>query len=336
MSAPHLRVVAPPTRETLPNPEDLAADQVAEVFERLDADPSDVLRWPFHALDRQFGALLPGSVHVIGAGTGNGKSSFLMSLTDAWSAAGIGVLYLPLEIDPPTARMRWAAWRCGFAVEDVFERAWHDHPDVMRRRLPEGAKEALAAETSRLAVEVPVHFPKASTITPNGVRQWAEWGMTRFGAKVVIVDHLHQLDLGDQPNGVRHVMGQAAHLFNEMAKQLGLVVLCAAQLNRTSNALDAYEPPTLDRLRESSVIAEVATSVLMLSRRIRKDATAAEIADAAKTRQGIAELAAPGLMQITCRKHRLRDSARDRAALLRVKHGRVTDLNRYADEDHQP
>lgn len=332
MSAP-LRLVqdTPAGEDAMLSPGELAARQVAQAFARLDADPMAVLRWPSSAMDRAFGGLVPGSVHTVAAGTGNGKSSLLMSLMDAWASQGIGVLYLPLEIDPPTARLRWASWRCGLDVEDVFERAWHDHPQAHRRRLPADAKPRLEAELARIAREVPVHFCDASRIHPEGVRRWAEWGAETFGAKVVIVDHLHELDLGNQAQGVRHVMGQAARLFNEMAKALQVVVLCAAQLNRSSDPLDAYLPPTLDRLRESSVIADVSTSVLTLSRRIRRDAEQAEIAQAVKSRQGLAALAAPGIMRITCRKHRLRDSARDTDVLMRVVAGRVTDLRREVD-----
>lgn len=336
MSAP-LRLVpsAPPAPDALPDPVALAADQVAVSLERLDADPMAVVRWPFSAMDHLLGALMPGSVHVVAAGTGNGKSSLLLSVMDAWAARGVPVLYLPLEIDPPTARLRWAAWRCGFDVEEVFQRHWHDHPEPHRRRLPADAKPRLEAELLRIAAEAPVHFCPASRISPSGIRRWADWGVTQFGAKVVIVDHLHQLDLGDTAAGARLVMAQAAQLLNEMAKALQVVIVAAAQLNRSTDALDSYLPPTLDRLRETSVIADVATSVLTLSRRLRPDADPADVAAARRTGEGIAELADPGTMQVTCRKHRLIDGARDRAVLLQVRGGRVRERARYdVAEDH--
>jgi hypothetical protein len=71
------------------------------------------------------------------------------------------------------------------------------------------------------------------------------------------------------------------------------------------------------------VIADVATTVSVLSRRMRPEVELDAMREVQRSKQGVAALADPGVMQLTCRKHRIRDGARDRAAMLRVSSGRV-------------
>lgn len=311
--------------DTLPDHVDLAAGQVADVAAMLNQPASEVVRWPWRSIADLLGGLLPGQLHVVGALTGNGKSSFLMSLMHDLSRAGIGVLYLPLEVSPPIARVRWAAWKLGFNVADVLERCWHDHPDPLLRLLPEGAREAIQQEVERQTAEEPVHFCPEKRITVPGIRRWAEWGRVTYDARVVIVDHLHRLDVGDTPNALRQLMTEAARQLPDMAETTGTTVIAAAQLTRNNDPLDRYFPPTLDRLKECGAIAEEAHTVTMLSRRFTSETDNQVIASMRAAKMVPPERIKLGAMQATCRKHRTRDHATDRAALLRVTDGRVED-----------
>lgn len=311
--------------DTLPDHVSLGAAQAADVAAMLAQPAGEVVRWPWRGVSDLLGGLLPGQLHVVGALTGNGKSSFLMSLMHDLASNGIGVLYLPLEVSPPIARVRWAAWKLGYNVADVLERCWHDHPDPSLRLLPEGAREAINLEVERQLAEEPVHFCPLKRINVSGIRRWAEWGCVTYDARVVIVDHLHRLEVGDQPNALRQLMTEAARQLPDMAEATGTCVIAAAQLTRNNDPLDRYFPPTLDRLKECGAIAEEAHTVTMLSRRFTADVDNQMVSAMRASKMVPPERIKPGAMQITCRKHRTRDHATDRAALLRVTDGRVTD-----------
>ena len=72
-------------------------------------------------------------------------------------------------------------------------------------------------------------------------------------------------------------------------------------------------------------MAEEADVVLMLSRALKGDIDAAAMKLVHLGLKSERDFEEPNVMLVTCRKHRLRDSARDRTVRLAVDCGRVTD-----------
>lgn len=299
-----------------PTPAELAECQVGDAVTRGRLDLSRAPRWTWTDLDRLVGPMLPGDLIVVGALTGNGKTSFLLSQLDAMVSAHVPTLYLPLEVDPANARRQWAAWKLGLDWTHVARNEW--------AMLPEGAQEAHEAMLHELAKGGVAHFPPDRRVTLPKLVQWVRWGVREFGVQMVMLDHFHRMEFGTAGQNYRVAVTEAVRAVKDVAREHGVALIAASQLNhKNSLDLDRYFPPTLDRLKESSGLSEEADSVLMLSRRLRRAVSLEEQRAIKAGLKSEREFEAPNTMTVTCRKLRLDDSARDRAALLHVDNGRV-------------
>ena len=302
----------------LPAPLDLAEAQAEEAISRGRVDLSGAPRWRWPTLDRRIGRMMPGQLVIVGALMGNGKTAFLMSQMDWMAAQEIGTLYIPLEINPEDLRRQWAAWRLGLDWEYVARNEWDE--------LPDGTQEMHEMEIARLAMSPHIQFPPERRIDINDLGRWIAWGVKEFQARCVVIDHFHRMSFGENANAYRIVVSETARALKDLAREFKITIIASAQLNR-SNAhplLDRYAPPSIDRLKESSAMAEEADVVLMLSRRLKTAPKRAELDAIRLGHKSERDFADPDVMCVTCRKHRLSDKAAgDRSTLLRVVDGHV-------------
>jgi Bifunctional DNA primase/polymerase, N-terminal/DnaB-like helicase C terminal domain/Primase C terminal 1 (PriCT-1) len=305
---------------------ELASEQVERARAILSRDVSMAPRWEWSDLDAMAGPMLPGDLVVVGSLMGNGKSTLLMSQMDAFAAARVGTLFIPLEVDPEVNRLRWAAWKLGLDVRAVIRQQW--------ARLPEGSREAIDGILDEQEAARAIHFAPPKRITLGGMVQWCTWAREEVGCRVVMLDHLHRMDFGADAGNHRVTVTDVIRRLKDMARSLGIVLIAAAQLNRQNDPIDAYTAPLLGRLKESAGIAEEADVVLMLSRRLRRDMPAQWANDLRLGRLNERDLAEPGTLVVTCRKHRLDDDALNRSVFLQVTNGRVA--NRQRSWQSQP
>ncbi len=314
MNAPDLKLVG---QKPTSAPE-LARQQVAEAIARGRMDLSGSPRWPWSPLDGLTGPMLPGEFWVIAALTGNGKSSFLMSAMDHWSERQTSTLYIPLEVDPQEMRRRWAAWKLGIDVVRVLRNEWL-----------EGEQDAHEAELEAQATNPYVHFAPDKHITLAGIQKWTRWAHSNLGVRQVVLDHFQRVDHGGNEASHRLAVHDTARALRDLARELGIVVITAAQINRNLDPLDACKAPLLARVKDAAGISEEASGVLMLSRKLLPDIGKEDMAAVRSGQMEEWKLCVPNTMQITCRKHRLDDHARDRRVDLFVRGGRVTE-HRYS------
>lgn len=307
----------PPTEpDAFPTPDTLAAEQVAAAKTLLSRDLSRAPQWAFMDLAGLVGPMLPGDFIVVGSLMGNGKSTLLMSQMDAFAAARMPTAYFPLEIDAEVCRVRWAAWKLQLDVRHVIRQDW--------AKLPEGARESVEGVLDEQEKGGLIHFPPPKRLTLPKLVQWCRWAKDH-GCRVVMLDHLHRLDFGTDAANHRVTVTEVVRRLKDVARELELVLIAAAQLNRSNDIVDAYTPPTLARLKESAGIAEEADVALMLSRRLKS-----RLPDKWQSKLRIGhlnetDLAEPGVMAVTCRKHRLDDSALNHTVLLTVANGKLRD-----------
>lgn len=297
------------------SPGELASEQVAKARALLTRDISRAPRWAWTDMDALSGPMLPGDLVIVGSLMGNGKSTLLMSQMDAFASAGMHTLYIPLEVDPEVNRLRWAAWRLRLDVRAVLRQDWAN--------LPEGSQEAIDCATQEQEQEPFIHFVPNKRVTIGTLRRWCEWGKKEAGCTVIMLDHLHRMEFGSNAQTHRVSVTEVVRQIKDVARDLGLVLIAAAQLNRTNDPIDAYTAPLLGRLKESAGIAEEADVVLMLSRRLRKDLPQQWANELKLGRLNERDLAEAGTMVVTCRKHRLDDDALNRSVFLQVVNGRL-------------
>ena len=307
----------PPVEPDIPPPTfgELAAGQVTRAVALLSRDIATAPRWAWRDLDNLTGPMLPGDLVVVGSLRGNGKSTLRMSQMDAFAAARVPTFYVPLEIDPEVNRLRWAAWRLQLDVRAVIRQQWS--------RLPEGSQEAIGGVIEEQEHNQFIHFAPQKRINLGSLVHWCTRARDEFGCRVVMLDHFHRMEFGTDGANHRVTVTDVIRRLKDMARDLGIALIAAAQLNRQNDPIDAYMAPTLGRLKESAGIAEEADVVLMLSRRLRRDLPPQWANDLKLGRINERDLAEPGVMLITCRKHRLDDEALNAGVQLFVANGKL-------------
>jgi hypothetical protein len=93
------------------SPNGAAATQTGDALALMDRRSVDFTRFPFTAFD-PFPAMTPGSVTIIGAASGLGKTTVTTSMIDRWVNAGTGCYVVPLETRAHT-------WRVGLACHRI-------------------------------------------------------------------------------------------------------------------------------------------------------------------------------------------------------------------------
>lgn len=298
----------------IPSPADLAAEQIATAQTILTRDLSTAPRWSWIDVDRLLGPMLPGDLVVVGALMGNGKSTLLMSQMDAFAEQKRRTLYVPLEIDPAVCRVRWAAWKLGLDVRHVIRQDWY--------HLPEGSREAIDGVLAEQESNRCIHFATPRRMTFSVLADWCRWAKDEAGCTAVMLDHFHRLEFGDSRSH-RIDVTEVARRLKDLARELGLVMIAAAQLNRSADPVDQYIPPQLSRLKESAGIGEEADVVVTLSRKLRRDLPQHWQQNLRLGQLSEIDISEPNAMVVTCRKHRLDDSALNRSALLTVVNGKL-------------
>jgi len=210
-------------------------------------------------LDKILGGYRKTELTVLGARPSVGKSAMLLQLslylaTRRWTRTNVQdeprrVLYVSVEM----------------GAEQVGIRVLSNLADVNSRRILEGK---LSAD-ERERVEVCYSGNPAETVTfmeqirarPQDVRSAALRVQEEHGLDVVAVDYLQRMRVPRVKDRKRYeIVGEVAAELKELARELDVHVLTAAQLSRDSQD----RRPTLADLRESGDIEQEADNVGLL------------------------------------------------------------------------
>lgn len=314
---------------------EFGADALAQVTGAVLATERDVdqfLHYPIPSLDRVAGGVGPGEVDFVGGFSGNGKTSLLMSLTDAWCAEGRRVYYVGLESPAVNLRVQWACYRCDVSPGDALT-------GELRRREKEGdlvaAQQRRAIRADLLAQSdedrAGVYFAEHQWLDEDVVRRVLRDAKS-FGADALIVDHVDHLDPGSDGNlyaesvrVVRTLLGGAHHY--------GLRILAATQFNNEAvkgDRLAKYHPPQEHHVKFGGHKREVATRVFGLYRPLAIAPADPEAHAAAMkaVRAGSADpmtVTEPDTMAVVCMKHRPYGAREGTRTFLGISRGRVTE-----------
>lgn len=251
-------------RETAPDPEVEASDQIVEALLDLGRHPSLYLHWPWPTLDTLVGGMAPGEVHYVCAFSSGGKTTFLSSAVNRWLDAGRRVFVLPLETQPKKFRTHLACQRLGIHPGDAFS------GELRRRQDP---------QLDALKAEVMSQAHAWDNLRVKGVRAITEkhFGLAcaeahEWGADVVIVDHIDHIAAGDGSNlYAESVKVNRAAL--DLAQQHGLTLVLASQLNNEAvrgDHLARYQTPRESFVQMGGHKRQVASGMIGLYRPLRQ------------------------------------------------------------------
>lgn len=285
--------------EELPVPYAIAWRQALRAIENVGTDGRSGIALPWEKVAKTVGPIAPGELWVVGARTGDGKTTFLMNWLGSLVRAGVPWLYIGTETEPGTSRLLWAAWRIGIEPHRVLEREVDD--DEASELVADLRYQA--NEQSHLA-----HFAdtNARHPTPAELNAHIEYAVAQQ-IPVLVLDHLHRIRYDERANLTRAI-GDVVRSLKECAVGHGMIVITAAQLARPQDraALATLLPPPLSALKSSGTIEEEADGVLLLHRPRRTDATKDEVREVTSGTRPVTDLMMPRTMAVRVGKHRRR------------------------------
>ncbi len=212
------------------------------------------VRTGFMDLDALLGGFKRGDLVVVAARTGVGKSSLLLNFARNVAVGQRGtVAFFALEMSGEQLAMRLLS-----AEADV---------DSTRLRLGmhTEAEEARIMHAIGALAEANVFIDDSAVLTVPEVRAKARRLQSEYGLDLVIVDYLQLLHGAGRSDTRANEIGAITRSLKELARELSVPVIAAAQLSR---AVETRTPhiPLLSDLRESGSIEQDADVVMFIYR----------------------------------------------------------------------
>jgi replicative DNA helicase len=256
---------------------------------RRNAGLSTRASWGLQALDHIV-PLRPGSMVVLTAGSGGGKTSLALMAADATQrSAGKGsVLFATQEMTAADLSAIMAARILGISAKSITE----GYLDAAERAMVDG----LGSQWREKDAMVIRDSAGGPGLTPQAIAGWARMRKIAAGGKLdlIIIDYLGLLACADPRANEYARISAATAAIKSMAISLEVPVLLLAQMNRegtkaarTDGKTDAMPEPRLADLKGSSSVENDADAVVALWRRDVEDAPCRQItACVLKNRRG--------------------------------------------------
>lgn len=251
--------------------------------------------WPWPSVGNALGPMLPGSLVILGGYTGNGKTAVLLNVARGLLAAKVPWAYVGLEMADHMLVSLLAALDCGLSRAAVIENSMSNAE----------ADKVVASIQALYHSSGYMHFVPDPEMTADQVAARLRILHQQRGIRVAVIDHLHHLNYDDYPN-LRQGVSRAVRLLKTVAVELGITLICSAQLRRESgDKAQAFRVPGLSELLETGTIEQVADMVLFTHRQIKPGSIdklrAFQRGDPMIT---VADFAQPNRLALTIAKHR--------------------------------
>lgn len=240
------------------SPETRRADWVpqrsvlGEVLQLMQAGGTNGVKSGFQRLDDEIGGFDQGSVHIVAARPGMGKTAFAMAIASMVARRRSGaVLVVSLEMGISALGQRLLSSESGVPLQRIRAAS-----------LSEADMGRLSAAMERMKQDQ-LEVCRASSPTPGEIRSMVRSYQARSDVALVVVDYL-QLIRGRGGSSYERTTSVSREL-KATAVACNVPMLVLSQLNRALESRNDKRPMISD-LRESGAIEEDAESVMLLFR----------------------------------------------------------------------
>ncbi|HEY77365.1 MAG TPA: replicative DNA helicase [Thermoflexia bacterium] len=192
----------------------------------------------FPDLDRLLGGFRRGSLVIVGARPGQGKSSLLLSFATAALRAGVPAVLFSLEMSAEEVAHRLLAMEAGI-----------DTVRLQTARLRSDEWPVLAEHAGRLAT-LPLWVDDTPYLTTGDLRAKARRLYAEHGLGMVLLDYIQLAHPSHRYDSRYQEIGAITRDLKELAQELKVPVIAASQVSRAVEQR-ASKRPTLADLRES-------------------------------------------------------------------------------------
>lgn len=221
------------------------AEAYADFYEDLFSADTRYLSG-YYTLDKYMGGLLPGTVFVLAARSGHGKTDFSLSLMLRYAAAGQKVLYYSMEMSKKQIMVRIAAQLTGINNTRIRD------------------KQLTEEEKSKIAKAVGLIRGRESIYVSEKRPSLADIRDAIFACRpqVVFIDHLSLMKMPRRKNRYEDV-AETTRALKSLALETGVCFVELVQMNRDVEKRNSKRP-LLSDLKESGTIEEDADYILFL------------------------------------------------------------------------
>ena len=214
---------------------------------------SETIEVGLRCIDGTTGGLAPGTVCLLAARPGIGKTALAMNAAVMTAEKGTPVVFASVEMDPALLAMRTVCARAGVSFHQA-----------VRGRLGQRDCADMAEPMASLS-SIPLTILDAARMTPNDIEVHLRKHKAGFG----VVDYMQLLSpvVPDARSREREV-ASISRALKGIARELRIPLLVLTQLNRSVEGRDDREPELHD-LRESGSQEQDADVVVMLWRTSR-------------------------------------------------------------------
>lgn len=208
----------------------------------------------FADIDKQF-RFEPGTMTIIGARPGMGKTSFMLSSAKRQAWMGHRPYIAELEMRDRNLATRLICGEVGVPI-------WK----VKRNLLSPRDKEQMAAWHVKHGAELDrMLINEQSTMTTTSLAARLDRAKRKHRCDMVWIDYIGLMQPSEKQKDAYHRMTKISNELRVLAKDLDLPFAVLAQLSRPPKGT-AVRPPTLPDLRDSGEIEQDAEAVLFLHR----------------------------------------------------------------------
>ena len=213
---------------------------------------------PFPNLTAQLKGLRPGEVYVIGARTGQGKTSLALQFAGTAIANRVPPLLFSMEMGHRDAFQRMAGIE---ARADLTRYAWlrKHHPTSLDAKDMERDLRQATEKFSR----VPFYVTTKTGVTPEFLVAESKRMKDRAGVGLVIVDHMQLMGASGRVKGDYEKFTAISRATKEIAVELNVPLILVSQVSR-NNAVDKRVELEMSDLRGSGAIEEDAAGIMLL------------------------------------------------------------------------
>jgi len=225
------------------------------------AENRPILMTGIQRLDQTVGGWMGGELVTVAARTGMGKTALAMQVAAYNASRGRGVLFVSLEMKD----------------QELVSRILCGNADVDSRRLR--ASQPDVSELSRLCkaqsdiADDPLVVWSPPRAMVGQIRATARREHAKRKLRLIVVDYVQYVEPTDKRVNRSEQIGEIMRSLKALAKELDIVVLSLAQLNRESDKMDR---PRLSHLRESGSIEMDSDAVLFIHKK-SSEATETEL-----------------------------------------------------------
>lgn len=267
---PREHSLSPKGRIPLPSEQKATATSLREEFEAEGRGARNTILLPWRRLTNITRALRPGTVTVLAAPSGYGKSIFVMQIAVYAHNQEVKFIYLILEDQKVDFERRLLAHIAGTwkVIDDNPEKAeWRKEILIQHKdRLTDLAKNV--CENPRRPI---IGSDGRPTVPPLPYQEVLDWlGRSVMSSRLVIIDPIAQIDFGEkyewkgQADFMRHVTGLAAH--SEAS-----VILVAHTAKRGGRA--GTIPLTGEDIQGAAEIVRLSHTILLMDAHDEKEST---------------------------------------------------------------